>query len=215
MTWQSLTTILFPALLSSSGFLTEHVVRKESAAFFRDNIANIRLDSNHVIQNVREPLSMDTFPLPYTAMNDNATVDKEMLRNKVSELKTSTCSFDCIPTTFFKTVFNCLEDEMLAIVKHSLMTGIFPMALKTAIVKPLLKKNNLDPFALNDFKPNSILSFLSKILEKLVLKQLNDYPDFSCTLEKFQSGFCAHHCTRQALVKVVNDLRINVDDKKL
>ena len=58
-----------------------------------------------------------------------------MLKNEVMQLKSPTCSIDPISTTFFKTV---LEDDVL--VNHSLLTGIFSLALKTAIVKPLLKK---------------------------------------------------------------------------
>ena len=67
-----------------------------------------------------------------------------MLRDEVLQLKPPNCLLDPIPTTFFNTVFSCLEVEVLAIVNHSLLTGVFPMPLKNAIVKPLLKKSNLD-----------------------------------------------------------------------
>uniref|UniRef100_A0A0E9XCM9 Uncharacterized protein n=1 Tax=Anguilla anguilla TaxID=7936 RepID=A0A0E9XCM9_ANGAN len=55
-----------------------------------------------------------------------------MIRKVVSELKPSTCSLDPIPTPFLKNVFNYLSEELLCIVNHSLFTGTFPDALKTA-----------------------------------------------------------------------------------
>ena len=44
--------------------------------------------------------------------------------------------------------------------------------LKTAIVKPLLKKSSLDKHLLKNHRPISNLPFLSKILEKVVLHKL-------------------------------------------
>lgn len=90
--------------------------------------------------------SLDTSPLPKTAMNDFAAVYNEILRKVVMQLKSSRFTWPHPPPPFFKTVFNCPEDEVLAILNHSLLTGTFPYALKTAVVKPLLQKSNLDHF---------------------------------------------------------------------
>lgn len=48
-----------------------------------------------------------------------------------------------------KTVVNCHEVEVLQMINVSLLTGIFPTILKTAVVKPLIKQNNNDPLILN------------------------------------------------------------------
>jgi hypothetical protein len=100
-------------------------------------------------------------------------VDADMLRKAISQHKPLTCLLDPIPTTFFGTVFNCISEEVQAIVYPSLFTGTSPTAPKTSMVKPFLKKSHLDTSALSNFLPISNLPFFSRILEKLVFKQLN------------------------------------------
>ncbi|MEJ4602578.1 hypothetical protein SJ921_14770 [Enterococcus faecium] len=48
------------------------------------------------------------------------------------------------------------------------------MSFKTAVIKPLLKKTSLDAEDIANYRPISNLTFISKILEKIVLNQLND-----------------------------------------
>uniref|UniRef100_A0A3Q1FPB8 Reverse transcriptase domain-containing protein n=1 Tax=Acanthochromis polyacanthus TaxID=80966 RepID=A0A3Q1FPB8_9TELE len=108
-----------------------------------------------------------------------------------------------------------LLKDLLDIINNSLQTGVFPSSLKTAIVKPLLKRNNLDPSILINYRPVSNLTFLSKILEKLVFNQLNDFLNCNDIVKKLYFGFQAKHSTESALTKVVNDLRPNMDVKKL
>ena len=83
------------------------------------------------------------------------------------------------------------------------------------VVNPLLKKSNLDPNILNNYRPVSNLPFLSKVLVKLDFNQVNEFLIANNILEKYQSGFRTNHSTERALLKILNDIRCNLDNHKL
>ena len=83
-----------------------------------------------------------------------------------------TCNLDPITSS---PLFECLDTilpTLTAVINKSLTSGIFPQVYKAAIVKPLLKKSSFDHNDLKNFRPVSNLSFVSKIIEKLILSQL-------------------------------------------
>lgn len=63
-------------------------------------------------------------------------------------------------------------DPLLNIINSSLSLGYVPKAFKLAMIKQLVKKPQLDPTELVNYRPISNLPFLSKILKKAVSSQL-------------------------------------------
>ena len=110
---------------------------------------------------------------------------------------------------------DAVSTDILSIINSSLQSGIFPSALKLAIIKPILKKHNLDAEVISNYRPISNLPFLSKLLERIVYDQLNTFLGSNGILDTFQSGSRAHYSNETALLKVLNDLRLNTDSKKL
>ena len=100
---------------------------------------------------------------------------------------------------------------MLNIVNSSLMTGVVPASLKSAVVKPLLKKPHLDPGALNNYRLVSNLPLFSKVLERVVSEQLSGYLLNNNLLEPFQSAFTTCHFNETTLTKEVKDILLTLE----
>ena len=92
---------------------------------------------------------------------------------------------DPIPTSITKLCLDDLVSLITFIVNASLSTGIVPPQIKQAIVTPLLKKPGLDTNAMKNFRPVSNLSFISNILEKVVLILLKNSLSGNNLLENF------------------------------
>lgn len=81
----------------------------------------------------------------------------------------------------------------------------FPQVWKNAVVLPFKKpgKDHSDP---KNYRPISLLTALSKILEKLILTRLNKYLNENDILIDEQYGFRPQHSTTLQLAKLLDDI---------
>ena len=121
------------------------------------------------------------------------------------------CDLDPIPTFLLCEFLDDLLPFIHTMCNTSLSTGILPSSQKRAIVTPRLKKKGMDLNEPSSFRPISNLSFLSKVLEKIVAKQLVTYLTEADLLPKFQSGYRRDHSTETLLVRLLSDIHSAID----
>ena len=76
-------------------------------------------------------------------------------------------------------------------------------------------KKTATPSAPTDFRPIALLCFLSKVLEKIVHNQIHGYLVEKKILNPRQAGYRQHNSTETALLKLTEDIRHNIDKRKL
>jgi hypothetical protein len=74
----------------------------------------------------------------------------------------------------------------------------------------------LDPDELKNYRPISNLTFISKVIERIVAKQITRHLDSSKLMPPpLQSAYRWHHSTETALMKVLSDIYDAVDSRKV
>ncbi|XP_078363787.1 uncharacterized protein LOC144648005 [Oculina patagonica] len=138
--------------------------------------------------------------------------------SEVSDLITAStkksCPLDPIPTKLLTECIDVLLPPITKIINHSLDSGYFPRTWKCALVRPLLKKDGLPPVFKN-YRPVSNLAFISKLVETVVAKQLQYYLNCNNLFPVFQSAYRQNHSTETALLKVMNDILLNMNDRRV
>ena len=142
-----------------------------------------------------------------------ATADE--VKKIIMSSPNKSCELDPLLTVLLKSCLDTLLKPITDIINASLCSGLFPDDFKHAHVNPLLKKTSLSKEDLNNYRPVSNLSFISKILEKVVASRLRSHISSNCLSNVSQLAYKEFHSTETALLKVHNDVTLNIDKGKV
>lgn len=112
---------------------------------------------------------------------------------------------DGIPARFLRDGAEVLKLPITFIINCSISEGKVPEELKEAKVKPLYKKN--DRLKAENYRPVSILSIVSKILERAVYTQLESFLTENNLLYELQSGFRGSYSTDTCLIHLIDHIK--------
>lgn len=171
---------------------------------------------SHLVDSVvREETVANLGILPQHAFTSFSflTVGDDEILKIINSITSKAVGQDGLGRDLFIPILNHLLPHISHIINFSLSSGCFPSLWKKANVVPIPKKSVTSE--LKDFRPISILPFLSKVLERVVYRQLSQFLQSHSLLNSFQSGFRSAHSTSTALIKITDDIRLAMDGKQL
>ena len=187
---------------------------KTIAEIFKKYFLTVASNLVNLLSAAPKIFSTDTllFKSYYTNKNiiPNSFILQEVTENFVlKELRKlnpkKSTGLDGINARFLKDGAIELKSVITFIINLSISTNEVPAELKQARVRPLHKKN--DRLQVNNYRPVSILNIVSKILERAVYVQLENYLKDNNILYNHQSGFRKAHSTETCLIDLTDTIR--------
>ena len=105
----------------------------------------------------------------------------------------------------FRTFNKALSEPLTNLINLSFVKGVFPNVLKTAQVLPTFKKRDI--IEKNNYRPISLISNVSKTLEKLMYKRLYSLLEENNSFCPYQFGFRSNHSTNSGLIEIAKQIR--------
>ena len=215
-TWMTINTILnkmnnkreFPKYFEIHGMQVydQNVIVNEFNNFFvkiGSSLAEkIQISGSTNFKNYLDKQIASRFQFIHTCRQDVIKII-EGLKSKTSY------GYDGMSNKLLKYVKQELAEPLLLIINQCISQGQFPDILKIARVTPVFKKD--DMHKLDNFRPVSVLSSVSKVFEKVLFSQIYKYFQDKKLFHGSQYGFRANHSTELAASEFTDRILVEMD----
>ena len=144
-------------------------------------------------------------------MKLNYTTPKEIEKIIKSLKSKNSHGYDGIPMKILKVSTPFITSPLTYTCNKSVSSGIFPSWLKFSEIKPLHKKG--DRTDITNFRPVSLLTSYSKILEKVIYIRFYQHIKQNNILATEEFGFRNNSSTEKALFKLINKILLALNNK--
>ena len=160
--------------------------------------------NKHFSKYLSNPCSSSIFFQPIVESEIISIVDK--FKNDTSS------GFDHIDVKVVKKVIPFICKPLSQIFNMSMSTGLVPDNLKVAKVIPVFKSGSKE--CMSNYRPISVLTVFSKIIEKCVFSRISNFLSSNNLLNSTQYGFREGLSTSLAITKLTQDITNSIETKK-
>ena len=165
--------------------------------------ANMKYKNHESIIKIIESRNVDdSFTFHYV---ENKTVENEIY----SLNRSKACPSNSIPAHIIQENYDIFVPRITSDFNNSIIHGIFPRNLKNADISPVFKKE--DRLNKCNYRPVSILPPLSKVFERLMFSQINNY--MNSKLSMHLCGFRKNMSAQNCLLVMLEKFRYCLDNK--
>ena len=138
--------------------------------------------------------------------------DREEIVNLIRREKNKSTDLMNIPVFIYKILAPMISPTVSMLFNNSLSEGTFPECFKTAKIIPIFKSGDSN-FNVN-YRPISILPFLSKIFKKLIGARLDSYLKSNNIFCANQFGFRKNSNSSDAIIEFLDYVYLSLDSKQ-